>query len=61
MAKIQEYKCPNCGGAITFDSSLQKMKCPYCDTELDVESLLAYDKDLASASKEDKINWGTPG
>ncbi len=61
MAKIQEYKCPNCGGAITFDSSLQKMKCPYCDTELDVESLLAYDKDLASASKEDKINWEKPG
>ena len=25
MAEIQEYKCPNCGGAVTFDSTLQKM------------------------------------
>ena len=28
---IQEYKCPNCGGAVKFDSGAQKMKCPYCD------------------------------
>lgn len=33
MANIQEYKCPCCGGAIAFDSTIQKMKCPYCDTE----------------------------
>ena len=33
MATMQEYKCPCCGGAIVFDSTLQKMKCPYCDTE----------------------------
>ena len=36
---LQEYKCPACGGAIEFDSSIQKMKCPYCDTEFEVESL----------------------
>ena len=34
MAVLQEYKCPCCGGAIAFDSTLQKMKCPYCDTLL---------------------------
>lgn len=33
------YKCPCCGGAIVFDSSLQKMKCPYCDTEFDVSAI----------------------
>ena len=32
MAQLQEYKCPCCGGAIAFDSTIQKMKCPYCDT-----------------------------
>lgn len=37
MADLQEYKCPNCGGAISFDSTLQKMKCPYCDAEFEVE------------------------
>ena len=30
MAKMQEFKCPCCGGSIEFDSSVQKMKCPYC-------------------------------
>ena len=36
MAKMQEFKCPCCGGSIEFDSSAQKMKCPFCDTEFDV-------------------------
>ena len=61
MADIQEYKCPCCGGAIAFDSTLQKMKCPYCDNEFDMETLLAYDSDLNSTSEEDKIKWETPG
>ena len=47
MASQQlEYKCPCCGGAITFDSTLQKMKCPFCDTEFDVETLQQYDEEL---------------
>lgn len=46
MAALQEYKCPCCGGAIEFDSSLQKMKCPFCDTEFEVETLAAYDEVL---------------
>ena len=37
MADIMEYKCPNCGGAVNFDSSVQKMKCPYCDSEFEME------------------------
>ena len=37
MAQLQEYKCPCCGGAIEFNSSLQKMKCPYCDTEFEMD------------------------
>ena len=43
MADIHEYKCPNCGGGIEFDSTLQTMKCPYCDTTFDVESLRQFD------------------
>ena len=34
MGNVQEYKCPCCGGAVHFDSAIQKMKCPFCDTEL---------------------------
>jgi DNA-directed RNA polymerase subunit RPC12/RpoP len=56
MATLLQYKCPCCGGAIEFDSELQKMKCPYCDTEFDVETLKAYDEDL-NDSAEDNLNW----
>ncbi|MBQ7715318.1 MAG: hypothetical protein IJT70_05555 [Clostridia bacterium] len=56
MASQLEYKCPCCGGAIAFDSTLQKMKCPFCDTEFDVETLLAYDEEL-SHDAPDEMNW----
>lgn len=51
-----EYKCPCCGGAINFDSKLQKMKCPYCDTEFDMETLKSYDEDLKK-NAQDNMNW----
>ena len=56
MSALLEYKCPCCGGAIVFDSSLQKMKCPYCDTEFDLETLKKYDEGLKS-DKEDVLEW----
>lgn len=61
MADIQEYKCPNCGGTLMFDSGAQKMVCPYCDSEIDVEALKDYDKGLDQFTKKDEINWETPG
>ena len=56
MANIQEYKCPCCGGAIAFDSTLQKMKCPFCDTEFEVEALQGYDEEL-NHEPEDNMSW----
>ena len=53
---MQEYKCPCCGGAIGFDSSVQKMKCPFCDTEFEMETLKAYDQELQN-EKADNMNW----
>ena len=58
MADLQEYKCPCCGGAIQFDSALQKMKCPYCDTEFEMETLKEYDAQLKSDA-EDNMQWET--
>ena len=58
MAVLQEYKCPCCGGAIAFDSSLQKMKCPYCDTEFEMETLAGYDNELKNQPQED-MSWDT--
>ena len=57
MQTLQEYKCPCCGGAIAFDSSLQKMKCPYCDTEFDMETLASYDAGLRG--DQDSMEWET--
>lgn len=58
MNTLQEYKCPCCGGAIAFDSNLQKMKCPYCETEFDMETLAGYDADLQSDASDD-MKWET--
>ncbi len=56
MEAIQEYKCPCCGGAIAFDSTIQKMKCPYCDTEFEMETLAGYDHELRSDQADD-MSW----
>ena len=56
MAQLQEYKCPCCGGAIAFDSSIQKMKCPFCDTEFDMEALAGYDRELKN-EQPDQMDW----
>lgn len=58
MAELQEYKCPCCGGAIAFDSTLQKMKCPFCDTEFEMEALKSYDQDLQEEGTDD-YTWET--
>ncbi len=58
MTQLQEYKCPCCGGAIEFNSRVQKMKCPYCDTEFDMDALESYDKELANEPKDD-LQWDT--
>ena len=53
---ILEYKCPNCDGAIRFDSSTQKMTCPFCDAEFDVETLEQYQATVSEAPA-DAFNW----
>ena len=51
-----QYKCPCCGGFITYDSKVGKMKCPYCDTEFELETLKSYDESLKN-DKSDDMNW----
>ena len=52
MSDLLEYKCPCCGGAIEFNSKLQKMKCPYCDTEISVEEYEALNESQTSEDKK---------
>jgi DNA-directed RNA polymerase subunit RPC12/RpoP len=56
MSELQEYKCPNCGGAIVFDSASQQMKCPYCDTEMDVEAVKTFEREKDQPI-EDDFTW----
>ncbi len=58
MSSLLEYKCPCCGGAIEFNTEVQRMKCPYCDTEFDVEAMQQYDQELQE-EKPDHIHWDT--
>lgn len=54
MAVLQEFKCPNCNGAITFASDSQNMKCPYCDTEFRVEAIM---ESQTNDTEQDNMNW----
>lgn len=58
MDVLQEYKCPSCGGSLSFDSKTQNMKCPYCGSEIEVEALKELDSDLFS-EQEDEMEWDT--
>ncbi len=58
METMLEYKCPSCGGALRFDSGLQKMKCPYCDTEFEVEALKTLEETQQQQSADD-MAWQT--
>lgn len=52
MSETMEYKCPNCGGALNFDSDLQKMKCPYCESVFDMEEFQSMDEELKEDGEE---------
>ena len=59
MAQLIEYKCPCCGGAVEFNSNVQKMKCPYCDTEFEMDVLQSYNEDLQN-EEDDDLSWESP-
>lgn len=58
METLLEYKCPACGGALSFDSSVQKMKCPYCEAEFEVAALQELDEVLRQEGTSE-FNWQT--
>ena len=58
MSATLEYKCPSCGGAIEFNSSVQKMKCPYCDSEFEMDVIKALHEEDCNAPS-DSMDWDT--
>ena len=57
MADLQEYKCPCCGGALEFNSTVQKMKCPFCDSEFELSEIPGTDTAAETGSEEEKQEW----
>jgi len=53
---VLEYKCPNCGGAITFSSASQQMICGHCGASFDPEALRRYDEEMRN-SQEESYGW----
>ncbi len=37
---VMSYKCPNCGGGLTFDPKKQKLMCEYCLSEFTEEEMV---------------------
>ena len=56
MDALTEFKCPNCGGAVEFNSAGQNLKCPYCDAEFDINGLKEYE-DVCHQETGDDIEW----
>ena len=56
---LLEYKCPHCGGGLTFDIGTQQMKCPYCESLIDVASLK--EREDAAAAKDAEKDAKKPG
>ncbi len=52
---LEQFKCPNCGGGVEFDSASQKMKCPFCESEFDMESLKEFSE--LKESEEETPVW----
>ena len=61
MADLQDYKCPACGGALLFDSGLQKMKCPFCESVFAVEEVKTRDAELENEAANPQVNVQTGG
>jgi len=57
MSTLLEYKCPCCGGAVSFDSGTQKMVCPFCDAEFDVEALKNEQEETDRNSQPEQQEW----
>ncbi len=57
MSTLLEYKCPCCGGAVSFDTKEQKIVCPFCDAEFDIEALKQEQEEVSRNSQPEQHEW----
>ena len=53
---LVEFKCPNCGGEISYSANKGKMTCPYCDSEFSIKTVEEYNESLKDEIEND-ISW----
>lgn len=63
-SSVTNYQCPNCGGPLHFDSTIQKLKCDYCDSEYtneEIEKLFAEENQSKETVKpeftKEEMGW----
>ena len=56
MSNLTEFKCPNCGGPLEFDSTVQMMRCPYCQSTYTIEELDAQNVEN-NANEPISLEW----
>ena len=64
MAPVVTYKCPNCGGELTFDPSAQRFSCQYCSssfTELELRGQAAETADAADQTAQEEAKSESGG
>lgn len=54
--KMSVYRCPNCGGEISFDAHSQNLTCPYCDTSFAIDTIKQYNQQINQQST-DNMDW----
>ncbi len=54
---VMSYKCPNCGGGLTFDAKSQKLACEYCLSEFMEEEMIRLAEE-AEKRGEDSVSKG---
>lgn len=55
MANTTEYKCPSCGGTLSWNPDKGKLCCESCGNEYEVEAIQAFQKAEEGATS---FNWG---
>lgn len=56
MSELTTFRCPCCGGEITYSIAQQKLTCSYCDTSFDIETLQSYEKEMQQSFKN-HMEW----
>ena len=56
---LQEFKCPHCGGPVSFDPGAQELACPFCESVINIAAF--QDADDGQVQEQVNVEWGYSG